>query len=233
VCSTMAAITSPLHARRVWGSTEGACAEAGASSAGTREARPSRSTRRSESWTGGEGGGRIAAHVAVVLVLLSGVSRAACLVAASYRSPPIGVASYAGSRSGPLSDPLEAHRYRHQSLSLGRSVARRVVLGPKQRSGLRPSAPAPVEAGGRPPRTLSAARATEHRPSRTPSPGGGRLGSFRAAFAENAPRLGVYLLVPGIGRGVRFRYADEDGQRSMPGTATDKERQRWKGSTSG
>jgi hypothetical protein len=42
-------------------------------------------------------------------------SRAACLMAASYRSPPTGVTSSAGFRLGPLSDPLGARRRTHES----------------------------------------------------------------------------------------------------------------------
>jgi len=114
------------------------------------------------------------------------------------------VAPCAGSRSGPQSDPSEAQRYTHQGLSRGRSVARRVGLRPQQRSGLSAFHTRFCGGQGRPPRILSAARATEHRMSRPPSPGDGWLGPFRAAFAENAPQLEVYFLAPGIGRGGPF-----------------------------
>ena len=75
VRSNMGATTS-FYERHVWGSAEDAGAGAAASSAGTREAMPHRSPRRSGSWSGGKVRGRIVPLVAVVLVLLSGVSRA-------------------------------------------------------------------------------------------------------------------------------------------------------------
>lgn len=93
---------------------------------------PRRSTRRSRSEAGSEGRHRIAALVAGVPVLLSGVSgeraaiiclaiysvvyliTATSLVEASYRSPPIDVTPFAGSRLGPLSDPLGTDRRTHE-----------------------------------------------------------------------------------------------------------------------
>jgi hypothetical protein len=132
---------------------------------------PPRSTRRSERWTGGEERGGIAAPVTVVLVLLLGVSRAACVVAASDSWPPIGVAPYAGSSSGPLSETPWKRTVVCTKASLKVALwPVRWCCVPNSEAAFRPSAPASVKAGGRPPRTLSTAEATEHRPSRTPWP---------------------------------------------------------------
>lgn len=166
---------------------------------------PPRSTRRSERWTGGEERGGIAAPVTVVLVLLLGVSRAACVVAASYRSPPIGVAPYAGSSSGPLSETPWKRTVVRTKASLKVALwPVRWCCVPNSEAAFRPSAPASVKANGRPPRTLSTAEATEHRPSRTPWPGGWLARSGSDRFRRDAPQVGVYSLVPGIGRGGPF-----------------------------
>ena len=165
---------------------------------------PPRSTRRSERWTGGEERDGIAAPVTVVLVLLLGVSRAACVVAASDSWPPIGVAPYAGSSSGPLSETPWKRTVVRTKASLKVALwPVRWCCVPNSEAAFRPSTPASVEARAVP-RGCSAARATEHRMSRPPSPGDGWLGPFRAAFAENAPQLEVYFLAPGIGRGGPF-----------------------------
>ena len=55
-------------------------------------------------------------------------------MAASDSWPLFGATPSAGSRIGPLGDPLGAHRRKYESFSLGRSVARTVESRPEQRS---------------------------------------------------------------------------------------------------
>ena len=198
-------VTTSFSERRVWGSAEDAGAGAAASSTGTREAMPPRSPRRSGRWTGGEKRGRIAALVAVVLVLLLGISRAQHALWRRAIAGRLSVLRRAPARA-------QGHRATPRKRSVIRTKASLGValwpVGwvcvPNSEAAFRPSTPAFCGGQGRPPRMLSAARATEHRMSRPPSPGDGWLGPFRAAFAENAPQLEVYFLAPGIGRGGPF-----------------------------
>ena len=94
-----------------------------------------------------------AAIISFVIYLVVYVSTATSRVAASESWPLIGVTPSAGPRLGPLSDPLGAYRRIHESFTLGRSVACTAGSRLEQRSGIWPSAPASMRAGGRPSRT--------------------------------------------------------------------------------
>jgi hypothetical protein len=107
---------------------------------------------------------------AYTLIRSGGEEQATC-VAASDSWPLFGVTPSAGSRLGPLSEPLEARRLTRESFSLGRSVAPAVGSRLEQRNGLSPSAPASMRAGSRPSRAVCGPSHGAS-PTTAPSPGG-------------------------------------------------------------